>query len=113
MTHAALFGRATCRIALHEEKLGLGMGRVLGSPRVCPQRGRVERAFAPRKLPRLAGRFAGRRRFHDLADIFFASAGWFLEPCRKHVADDEFPDGLHFGETVFPWFCEENLGSAL
>ena len=64
---AALFGGAAGRFALHQEQLATLGILLLAIGQFAGQTARIERAFAPRQVARLAGRLARARRVDGLA----------------------------------------------
>ena len=80
---AALLGRAAGRIALDEEKFGLGGIALLAIGELARQIGDVERALAPGQFARLARRLARLRRLDHLADDGARILRMLLEPVSR------------------------------
>ena len=92
---AALLGGAAGRVALDDEDLGLGRIALLAVGELAGQARDVERALAPRELPRLPRRLARLRRLDHLADDDPRLLRMLLEPLRQELVDQPLDHGAH------------------
>ena len=90
---AALLGRAAGRIALDEQNFAFRRIALLTIGELAGERRDVESALAAGQLARLAGGFAGGRRFHHLADDGAGLCGVLLKPVVERLVDDVLDRG--------------------